>query len=159
MPVKAIVILAILVGRDESTGLPALLGPGWTVRSPDPEPMALQALIYIPRERRGSTVSWRLQLLYADGEPVSLVAPVPGVPSDFAFEGNETVAGLDDSSLTTPLTLGPIISLPPFRLPKGREYFWRLWVDAETRDEWTAPFRTTPPAAAAQRVPSLRRVQ
>ena len=52
--------------------------------------------------------------------------------------------GLEGANLTTPLTVPLGVNLPPFALARGSEYRWRAYVDGETRDSWTLPFRTTP---------------
>jgi hypothetical protein len=138
-------------------GTIVLAGVGWTVRPPEPQPAAVHALILVPREQAGRHY-WRVELTYSNGEPVRLARPIPGIPTDFVFENEADVRGLDDPSLTTPLTTGPLISLPPFPLRRGSEYLWRLTVDGETRDAWTLPFRTSPPVAARQIAPRLRRL-
>ena len=153
MPIQANLTLAMAGGLQD--GLVALFGLGVTVRPPEPQPMAVYALIFIPREEAGRH-SWRIELTYASGKPVRLAKPIAGIPSDFVFENEADVHGLDDPTLTTPLTTGPLISLPPFPLPKGREYLWRLTVDGETRDEWTSRFRTSPPVAQQQTALRLR---
>jgi hypothetical protein len=155
MPIQANLTLA--VGGAIQNGLITLLGVGLTVRPPEPQPMAVHALIFIPRQEAGRH-RWRVELIYASGDPVRLARPIPGIPPNFVFENEADVRGLDDPKLTTPLTTGPFISLPPFPLPKGREYLWRLTVDGETRDEWTSRFRTTPPVAQQQTGPRLRRL-
>jgi len=157
MPIQAHLILATVATIDPNIGMPILVGTGWTVRTPEPEPMAIQALIYVPREDQGRH-SWRLEMTYADGTPVKLRKPVEGVPAEFVFEDHDNVRGLDDPKLTTPLTTGPLIALPPFPLPRGREYVWRLWVDGETRDSWIVPFRTTPPDSQPQTAHALRKL-
>jgi hypothetical protein len=156
MPIQAQLMLAMAGGVDDS-GQTLLIGLGWSVRPPDPQPMAVYALIYIPRNQAGRH-HWRLQMTYADGNAFRLARSVPGVPRDFIFENKADVYGLDDPGLTIPLTTGPLISLPPFPLPKAREYLWRLWVDGETRDEWTISFRTSPPVALQHTGPRLRRL-
>ena len=151
MPIQAHMTLGLAVGlQDDGAGtlMPALVGIGWTVREPTPEPMAVSAIIYVPRNEAGPH-NWRLELTYVGGEPVTLDAAVPGVPENFVYESTEDMVGLDDPALTTPLTMGFAVGLPPFPLPEGREYLWRLTVDGETRDEWVLPFRTTPPAPLA----------
>jgi hypothetical protein len=155
MPVQAQMMLG-LVGFVQDGGI-TMTGVGWTVRPPQAQPMAIYALIFIPREEAGRH-RWRLQLTYVSGEPVRLARPIPGVPPDLVFEREVDVRGLDDPTLRTPLTMGPLLSLPPFPLPKAREYLWRLTVDGETRDAWTLPFRTTPPAAQQQTGQRLRRL-
>jgi hypothetical protein len=155
MPIETQIMLGQLALQQEGTF--GVVGLGLTVRSPAPEPMAIYALIYIPRDQQGEH-SWRLQMTFADGRAVRLAAPVEGVPDDFVFENSDDVRGLELPALTTPLTAGPLISLPPFPLPPGREFLWRLWVDGETREGWAAPFRTTPPDPLTQRGRPLRRL-
>src|SRR5437660_9202604 len=109
MRIQAQMILALAAGVDPN-GAPVLLGVGWTVRPPQPQPMAVQALIYVPREEAGRH-RWRLAMTYADGEAVRLAKPVPGVPPDLVFEGEANIVGLDNPNLTIPLTGGPVIAL------------------------------------------------
>jgi hypothetical protein len=148
MPIQAQMMLGLVGGiqdaADERVGL--MIGLGWTVRDPSAAPMAVSVIVYVPRTEMGHH-TWRLQMTYADGEPFSLSEQVEGVPDDLTYEGDAEVIGLDDPSLTTALTMGVLIGLPPFPLPEGREYLWRLTVDGETRDEWVLPFRTSPPEA------------
>ncbi len=148
MPIQAQMALGLVGGIQEAAGtqVPLIIGLGWTVRDPTPAPMTVGVIIYVPRDAMGHH-AWQLQMTYTDGEPVALVVPVEGVPDDLTFEGENDVMGLDDPTLTTPLTMGVVIGLPPFPLPEGREYLWRLTVDGETRDEWVLPFRTSPPEA------------
>jgi hypothetical protein len=153
MPIEAQIMLAQLAFFQ--SGAMGLAGLALTVRNPDPEPMAIYALIYIPRDQQGRH-EWRLQMSYDDGRPFRLESPIEGAPQDFVFENGDDVFGLDDPGLTTPLTTGPLISLPPFPLPPGREFLWRLWVDGETRDGWAVAFRTTPPEPLPQRGRPLR---
>lgn len=108
--------------------------------------MAVYFVIYVPREQSGMH-RWRLELTYANGDRLMLNDPVPGAPGDLVWEEESEVVGLSNPGLTTPLTVGALIALPPVSLPKGREYVWRLTVDDETRDGWVLPFRTTPPKA------------
>jgi hypothetical protein len=137
-----------LTGGLAVDGQVILMGAGWTVRPPEPQPMAVYVLIYLPREEAGRH-RWRLDLTYANGNPIRLSERVPGVPANLVWEGEGDVTGLDNPALTTPLTFGTLIALPPISLPRGREYVWRLTVDGESRDEWALPFRTTPPQALA----------
>jgi hypothetical protein len=110
--------------------------------------MAVAVLIFVPRDERGHH-EWRLRLTYADGSPVRLDPPIDGIPEDFVYTGSDNVQGLDDPSLTIPLTTGMLAVLPPFPLPAGREFAWRLTIDGEEREEWTSWFRTTPPEPLA----------
>jgi hypothetical protein len=145
MPIEAQMVLA-LTGGVGPDGQVVLVGTGWTVRPPDPQPMAVYFVVYLPREQAG-VHRWRLELTYAEGAPITLREKVSGVPPNLIWENESQIVGLDNKKLTTPLTLGALIALPPLSLPRGREYVWRLTVDDETRDGWALPFRTTPPKA------------
>jgi hypothetical protein len=143
MPIQAHMVLALTSGLAPN-GQPILMGTGWTVRPPDPQPMVVYFVVYLPREQAG-VHRWCLKLTYADGTSITLDDEVSGVPANLTWENESDVAGLDNPELTTPLTFGALIALPPISLPRGREYAWRLTVDGETRDGWVLPFRTTPP--------------
>ncbi len=147
MPIQAHMVLSVTSGFAPD-GQVILMGAGWSVRPPDPQPMAVYCLVYLPREQAG-THRWRLQLTYANGDPIELEEEAPGVPPNLVWENESEVTGLNDPELTTPLTFGALIGLPPLRLPQGREYVWRLTVDDETRDGWVSPFRTSPPEPLA----------
>jgi len=140
MPMTATVILATSA-QLEGSHL-SLLGGGWTVRRPDPVPSAVAVLVMIPRDQMG-THHAHLELRYADDTPVMLDT-LEG-PQTLAVETDFSAQGLDDPALSTPLDAGFVINLGPLPLPPGREFLWRLHIDGETRDEWVARFRTTPP--------------
>jgi hypothetical protein len=115
MPIEAHLTLALAGGVDDDNGLPVLIGVGWTVRPPEPQPMTVHALIYVPREQAGIH-SWRLRLAYGDESPIRLPNRPASVPAHLTFENEAEVNGLSDPTLITPLTTGPLINLPPFAL-------------------------------------------
>jgi hypothetical protein len=142
MPVEAHMMLGTAAWL-EGNSL-TLIGAGWTVRPPDPFPMAVAVVLYFPRDQQGVHTT-RLELLYASGEPV--LFDTPDGPQPLVYDNELDITGLDDPNLTTPLDSGFVVNLPPHPLPRGREYVWRLSVDGG-RKHWTVPFRTTPPAPA-----------
>jgi hypothetical protein len=157
MPIQAHMALALTAALENDQL--SLTGLGWSVRPPHPQPMAVYIVIEIPREEAG-VHRWRLELTYADGEPVvALGTPIAGVPEDFVYEDETDVSGLDDPTLKTPLVGGFVAILPPFPLMEGREYVWRLTVDGETRDGWTLAFRTSPPEPPAQTGPRFQHLE
>jgi hypothetical protein len=140
MPIEANMVLAISAKLDD--GGVTLDGGGWAVRPPQPMPCAIVVLLAVPRAQAGAH-RVRLELLYATGEPVMF--PSPEGLRALIYEDEVGASGLDDPTLTTPLTTGIIIKVGPMALPEGREYLWRLQVDGQTRDHWQLAFRTTPP--------------
>ena len=92
MPIQANLTLAVSGGLQN--GLITLLGVGLTVRPPQPQPMAVYALIFIPRQEAGRH-RWRVELTYASGDPVRLARPIPGIPSNFVFESEADVRKVD----------------------------------------------------------------
>ncbi len=138
-------VLAISATLDDNSV--TLDGGGWTVRPPQPVPCAIVVLLSVPRDQAGGH-RVRLELLYASGEPV-MFPSAEGLKA-LIYEGEVEAAGLDDPTLTTPLTAGVVVKIGPMPLPEGREYLWRLQVDGQMRDHWQLAFRTTPPLPGGQ---------
>lgn len=152
-------IVAMVLGgvaQVQEEGLLVVNG-GWTVREPEPEGVAaIGLLIAVPRERGGKELDVRLSLLdHATGDEFPVI-PIDedgiemGEPAAIRIEGSVLVEGLKDPRVTIPLMAKLAVTLPPFRLPPGREFRWQLYLDGETRPEWATHFRTTPPEPAQQ---------
>jgi hypothetical protein len=142
-------------------GTLAIMGAGWTVRDPDPiGSAAIGLVITVPREYSGKEINFRLDLLDDAGKRM-LVTILPDdqgdageataadqameEPSEIFVEGPVATVGLDDPSITIPLTITLAVNLPRFRLPPSKEFRWQLYLDGETQPDWALPFRTTPP--------------
>jgi hypothetical protein len=142
MPMRAVLILA--ARADFEDGFLRMEGGGWTVRNPEPSPCDLVLMAMVPRDEAGEHHA-RVELFYADGSP--LLAETPDGPVQLSFESMfHAHSRVDDPTLSTPLDAGVVFKLGPFPLPEGREFLWRLSIDGQTRDDWVAAFRTTPPA-------------
>lgn len=149
MPFPVAMMLAAFA-QVQDGGL-TVVGAGWTVRDPEPAgTAAIGVMIAVPRELAGKAIETRLELHDAAGERVQ-VTPLSedreevGDPGEIQVEGEIVAEGLDDPAITIPLMVPLAVTLPPFRLPAGREFRWQLFLDGETRPEWALPFRTTPP--------------
>lgn len=132
-------------------GLLMVIGGGWVVRPPGAQAAGQAAIAFVvrvPRDEVGSRHELRLELLDCEGEIV-VIEPPEG-PGPMIFETDFEAAGLDDPTLATPLVVNLGINLPPFPLARGSEYRWRAYVDGQTRESWTLPFRTTPPRPPRQ---------
>jgi hypothetical protein len=143
MPVEAHMMLGSYAWLESDTL--SIIGAGWTVRPADPLPMAVAVVLYFPRDQQGVHTT-RLELLYANGEPVLFETDDGLAP--LVYEHQIEVRGLENPDLTTPIDSGFVVNLAPHALPRGREYVWRLRVDG-TRKRWTLPFRTPPPSPAS----------
>jgi hypothetical protein len=141
MPIEVDMMLADAANVYD--GRLSLLGAGWQVRPPEAAgPSALGVVLRVPRDQAGAH-QLRIELVDIDGEPIMLEED--GNAQALAAEVTVTVEGLQDPGLRTPLVATYAFNLAPFPLTPGREYLWRVLVDGLARDEWTVPFRTTPP--------------
>jgi hypothetical protein len=126
-----------------------VIGAGISVRDPDPEPMTITVNIRFPRNQMEIAHDFVLFLVDDKGELVTLSfddgTEVTAIPSTIG-----PVAGLpEDQHIKTPFETAAVMTTPPFSLDPGRSYAWQAQFDGETRPEWTAPFRTTPPGVIA----------
>ena len=115
-------------------------GGGWSVRPATPVPMFLALKFDVPWDRTGRPILLELRLLDEDGHPVHQPGSAGELPVFLA-------ARLDVSrpvGLTpgAPVDAALAIGIPPFALPAGRRYSWRLAVDGEERDDWVIDFAT-----------------
>lgn len=126
-------------------GALVIFGAGWMVRPPGAQaggPVAIACVVRVPRDRDGQH-QLRLELLDSDDEIV--VIDPPDGPGPMIFEAEFPTGGLERPDITVPVTAPIAFNLPPFPLARGSQYRWRAYVDGETRESWTLPFRTTPP--------------
>lgn len=123
----------------EGAGVSAL-GMGWQVRDPGPTPWALALILHTPRDLIGTEYVANISLEREDGSPVnSGLAELLEIEFPFVPEGRT------QDGLVSPVLRGFGFNLLPVPLEPGVEYRFRLRIDGETRDHWTASFRTTPP--------------
>lgn len=137
-------------------GQQVIIGPGWMVRPPTQTPTAVAFVAHVPRDDVGPH-QIRLELLDSEGHIV--VVDPPDGPGPMIFEEEFQPIGLNDPKLTTPISVAGGINLPPVPLDRGSDYHWRAYVDGETRESWSLPFRTSPPKAPPRRKTGQQRVR
>lgn len=119
-----------------------ILGGGWSVTGPDPVPSALALYVKVPWDEANTRQRLRIELLDADGHPVTAEGPEGEQPLviETEFEAGRP-AGLTPG---TPLDMSFAINLGALPIPPGGRYEWRLSVNGETREGWSAAFSTRP---------------
>jgi hypothetical protein len=123
-----------------------ILGGGWSVINSGPVAFAVAVNIQTAWDRANMRNTFRLELLDADGQPVSVPTPEGEMPlfAEGSFEAGRP-PGLKPG---TPLDGGFAWTIAAV-LPADQRLEFRLTVNDETHEEWTLPF-TTRAAAAAQ---------
>lgn len=127
-----------------------VLGGGWSITGPDPQPSAIALYIKVPWDLANTRHRLLLELLNIDGEPVLVETPMGEqalrVESDFEVG---RPAGVKPG---TPLDLAMALNFGPIPLPPGEGFVWRLSIDGQTDEDWALPFTTRaaplPPAGA-----------
>jgi hypothetical protein len=123
-------------------------GGGWTVRPAQPIQWALALEMRVPWHDNNRRFRFALDLVDADGQPVSNDTPA----------GSEPVRGEGEFTATAGPGLKPgseliglvPMNLPPLPLPPGQQFEWKLTIDGQTREEWRVGFMTyAQPAALA----------
>ena len=123
-----------------------IVGGGWSVTGPMPVPFGVALLFQVPWDRANISHRFRLELVDADGEPVSIPTEDGDEPLvvEGEFEGGRP-PGLRPG---TPLEVPLAINVPGAPIPPGGRYEWRLSVDGESREDWRLAFSTRPDGEA-----------
>jgi hypothetical protein len=135
---QAVVLLADSAQTDPSNKLHAL-GLGWSVTTTPTPPAAVAVLMKVPWHQTNTRHQLLLRLVDADGRPAP--PPTESSPGPLVIEAEFEVgrpAGLPegmaiDQSFT--VVLGP--GLP---LDAGEVYEWRLDIDGQHEEGWSARF-------------------
>lgn len=101
-------------------------------------PVSVAVLIYVPWDRTNQRIPYKVELEEADGGLVSVPGPdgqhlLIGFASE--FEVGRPPGAINGAPIEMPMALN-VGSLP---IGPGR-YSWRLTVDGETHEDWTATF-------------------
>ena len=121
-----------------------VLGGGWSMTGPDPSPSALAIALKVPWDEANRRHDLRVELLDADGRPITLGPDERPVVIESHFEVGRP-PGLRPG---TPIDLALAVNLGPVPLPPGGRYEWRLAIDGHSESHWHAAFSTRPPAEA-----------
>jgi hypothetical protein len=137
--VKATLLLADYA--QVSDGKLTIVGGGWSVTGPEPSPFAIAILVQVPWDQANMRHTLRLELLDADGIPVTIEneageeEPIVFF-DDVAFEVGRP-PGLKPG---TPLDFPVAVNSMPLPIPPGGRYEWRLVIDGRSDDDWRLPF-------------------
>jgi hypothetical protein len=119
-----------------------VLGGGWSLKGPDPAPMALALKIAVPWNEANRRHPIRLLLLGEDGHPPELLGEageVTSAPVEFTgqLEVGRPVGLPEGTDIDAALAIG----VGPLPLAPGHGYVWRLEIDGESQETWQLPFR------------------
>jgi hypothetical protein len=139
--VKATLMLADYA--QVADGKLTIVGGGWSVTGPEPAPFGIAILVQVPWDQANLRHTLRLELLDADGEPVT-VPDEDGEDEPLVFFDDVTFEVGRPPGLKpgTPLDFPVAVNSGPLPIPPGGRYEWRLTIDGRTDDDWRLPFTT-----------------
>lgn len=124
-------------------------GGGWTCITAG-APFGIALLVDVPWDRLNEKHKLRMELVDADGLPVSVAGPSEDQPVwiEGEFVGGRHPEHVPGIPLTMPLSFN-VGGVP---LEPGQRYRWQLTINGESREEWTLAFSTrqAPPGAQTQ---------
>ncbi len=123
-----------------------VMGGGWSVTGPQPQPSAVALKIEVPWTQTNRRHEFKMELLDADGRAV--VLPGPEGEKPVLMTGQFEVGRPPGVSPGTPLDMPLALTLGPLPLMPGR-YVWKLSINNATKDEWEAAFTVRAPSAPA----------
>ena len=136
---KAHLLLADFAQSD-GQGKIGALGLGWSTTGVPTPPHAVIVLLRVGWTETNRPHSLELSLLTADGaDAVSAPGPLGEQPLkiEASFEAGRPVGLPEGSEIDHNLAVSVGGGLP---LEPGRRYEWRLTINGEHREEWSAPF-------------------
>jgi hypothetical protein len=133
------VVMLLADSAQVADGKLYVLGGGVQVLGPQPQPVALGLLIYVPWDRANIAHDWKLELLDEDGIPV-LHNDLPVIVAG-QFEAGRPAGWPPGRPLLVPLAIN-FSALP---VEAGRSYTWRFVVDDSTEPNWRVSFSINPP--------------
>lgn len=133
---RAIVLMADAVQVND--GKLFILGGGLGVIGPRPQQVSVAVRIGVPWDQANVKHQWRLDLTDEDGHAV-IVRDKP-ISLNGQFEAGRPAGIAPGSELWVPLG----INFGALPLPRGKRFAWRLFINEETTDNWTASFSVRP---------------
>ena len=124
-----------------SEGKLTIVGGGWSVTGPEIPPFSIALCIHVPWDRANLAHTLRLELVDADGGPVTVETEDGDEP--IAIDGTFEVGRPAGLKPGTPLEALFAFNLAtPPQIPPGGRYEWRLTIDGEGGEGWSLPFST-----------------
>ena len=133
---RAIVLMADAVQVND--GKLFILGGGLGVIGPRPQQISVAVRIGVPWDQANVKHHWRLDLTDEDGHAVSVREKA--ISLNGQFEAGRPAGIAPGSELWVPLG----INFGALPLPRGKRLAWRLFINDETSDSWTASFSVRP---------------
>ncbi len=115
-----------------------ILGGGLGVIGPRPQHISVAVRIGVPWDQSNVKHVWRLDLVDEDGHSV-LIREKP-VSLNGQFEAGRPAGVAPGSELWVPLG----INFGAIPLPRGKRFTWKLFINDQTDDHWTATFSVKP---------------
>lgn len=122
-----------------SDGKLTIVGGGWSQTGPEPASFGIGLLIQVPWDQANTPHAFSVELLDADGAPVSFETDEEEGEQPVAFGGEFEVGRPPGLKPGTPLDFPVAVNSTPLPLDPGR-YEWRLTIDDVSRDDWRLPF-------------------
>ena len=117
-----------------------ILGGGWSIRKPEPVPVAVALKIEVPWDQANIKHTFRLILLDADGGKVK-ISTEKG-EKDIEIKGEFETGRPPRVIPGTPLDVTLAITFSPFPLKPNSRYVFQLFINEETHDNWCLGFST-----------------
>ena len=70
-------------------------------------------------------------------------------PQEIRAAGGFEVGRPPGLAAGTDIDLAVAVTIGPLPLEPGNRYAWHLWIDGETREDWSRPFTVRPAQAGA----------
>lgn len=143
----ATVLLADSAQTDPSNKVHAL-GLGWSQTTSPTAPASVVVLIKVPWTATNQKHKFDLRLLDGDGKPVMLgVNPLTQEPAPMLVQGEFEVGRPPGLPHGMALDQAFAVNFGSMPLEGGRMYEWRLEIDGQHDENWSAIFYVHPGAA------------
>lgn len=118
-----------------------ILGGGWSITGPQPNPSALAIKIEVPWSETNKRHHLKIELVDSDHNPI--MAPTPtGEESPFIITCDFEVGRPPGLIPGTPIDIPLAFNLGPIPLALGKRYLWLLTIDENRHDDWQVGFST-----------------
>ena len=117
-----------------------ILGGGWSIRVPDPIPMAIAMKIEVPWDEANKRHTLKLALIDQDGRPVIVSTPTGDQPLE--INADFEVGRPPGVKPGTPLDVPLAINIEAVPLPPDGVYVWRCSIDDRSAEDWRLTFTT-----------------
>jgi len=99
----------------------------------------------MPWNSAGVKHTVKLELIDADGSAVTVTTP-EGDHAPVQTAGQFGMTPTLGAKRGTPLVMPAAVPVPPYEIPSGGRYEWRLEINGQTHEDWRIGFSTRPDA-------------